>query len=249
MAKNDILIFIPTYNEGENIESLYREIKDLNLDSDILFIDDNSQDGTREIIDDLAMRNSNIHVIHRPNKMGIGSAHLEGIGFAYKNKYKTLITMDCDFTHKTKHLANFLTISQGHDLILGSRYIEKDSLKDWNLYRKFLTHFGHFLTMSLLKIPYDATGAYRLYNLDTINPDLFKLVKSRSYSFFFESLYILLQHKVRVKEIAIELPKRCYGHSKMNMRDICNSLFRLAALYIRYLFRKDLTSVGERQKL
>lgn len=235
--KSDTLIFIPTYNEHNNVKRIYRDIKDLGIEADMLFIDDNSPDGTGAVIDDLAKADNAVHVIHRMGKMGIGSAHLKGIGFAYENGYKTLITMDCDLTHKADNIKDFIDSSEGYDIVLGSRYMKNESLKEWNFYRRFLTHLGHFLTKSLLGVPQDATGAYRLYKLNRIDQDIFKDVGSSSYSFFFESLYMLAQHKYKIKEIPIELPKRCYGHSKMRMADIARSIFKLIDLYFRTIFR------------
>jgi len=96
-TKNRNLIFIPTYNESGNVEKLFLEIKSLSLVTDILFLDDNSPDGTGVIIDNIVSSNKNVFVIHRIGKLGIGSAHKEGIQWAYDNNYDILITMDCDF--------------------------------------------------------------------------------------------------------------------------------------------------------
>ena len=94
-----LLIFIPTYNESENVEVLFSHIYKLNLDAEILFLDDNSPDGTGQIIERLAADNENVHSIHRSGKQGIGSAHAAGIRWAYEHRFKYLVTMDCDFTH------------------------------------------------------------------------------------------------------------------------------------------------------
>ncbi|NQT06416.1 MAG: glycosyltransferase [Candidatus Omnitrophica bacterium] len=235
MTKDRLLIFIPTYNEHENVEKIYGEIKSLGISADILFIDDNSPDGTGRIIDELAVHDKGVYAIHRPAKLGIGSAHKEGISFAYNNSYKLLLTMDCDFTHKTEYIREFIKFADDYDIVVGSRYMEERSLEDWNLQRRFLTHFGHFLTKFLLCMPYDATGAYRLYRLDRIRPEIFKIIHSSSYSFFFESLYVLFLNGLKIKEIPIMLPRRCYGHSKMKLKDVFTSVFKLWNLCVRSL--------------
>jgi dolichol-phosphate mannosyltransferase len=228
-----LLIFVATYNEAENVEALFRRIRGLNIDADVLFLDDNSPDGTGKIIDVLAAANSNVYAIHRSGKMGIGSAHLAGIAWAYEHKYQTLVTMDCDFTHAPERIVDFLAQADKYDIIVGSRYLQKDSLRNWNLLRKTLTRVGHWLTNALLRMPYDATGAFRLYRLDQIPAGIFDLVYSRSYSFFFESLYICWLNGARIREIPIELPARTYGHSKMAWRDVIRSTTLLAHLYIK----------------
>ena len=124
------------------------------------------------------------------------------------------------------------------NIVVGSRYLKKHSLASWNLFRKTLTHFGHFLTVTLLEMPYDASGAFRLYNLRNIDRKLFSLVKSPGYSFFFESLFILNYNKIKIAEIPIELPSRTYGTSKMTFKDAWSSLSFLWNLYKRKLFDK-----------
>src|ERR1022692_282269 len=208
MFQSKTLIFIPTYNEVENVERIYREIKSLNLGTDILFLDDNSPDGTGTWIDGLVEKNNDTFIIHRSGKLGIGSAHQAGIKWAYGRSYEILVTMDCDFTHSPSYIINFIRHSDKSDIVVGSRYMKKHSLASWNLFRKFLTKLGHFLTVNLLNMPYDASGAFRLYSLKNIDKNIFSLIQSNGYSFFFESLFILNYNKVRITEIPIELPSR-----------------------------------------
>lgn len=222
-----VLIAIPTYNEKENVESLYKQLKQLGLSNDFLFVDDRSPDGTAAILDRLAAVDPAVHVLHRPGKLGIGSAHTDAIEWAYGNGYETLVTMDCDFTHQPADVPQFLNASSGADVVIGSRYANPKSLEGWNPLRKSLTHLAHFLTRTLLGMPYDATGALRVYRLRSIPKGLFSLVRSKSYSFFFESLYILYLNGYAIREIPICLPARTYGHSKMSWKDAGTSLKRL----------------------
>lgn len=236
--KSKNLILIPTYNESQNVKDLIKEISAENLDIDLLFVDDNSPDGTGRILDNLSNSNSNINIIHREKKLGIGSAHKCGIDWAYDNGYKNLITMDSDFTHKPEYLNDFLKESKNYDIVVGSRYILKESLREWSLLRRILTLTANFLTKILLNIKHDATGAFRLYNLQKIPRELFKLIESEGYSFFFESLYILNINKFSIKEIPIELPARTYGSTKMKTSDAIKSLLQLGTLFIQRLFTK-----------
>lgn len=218
------LIFIPTYNEAENVEKLINQLDELKIGFDYLFIDDNSPDHTGDLLDRLSNSRSNLYVIHRPNKMGIGSAHIDGIAWAYQHNYQILITMDSDFSHSPTYIFKLLEQSEISDVVVGSRYIQKNSLSEWNIKRKFLTHMGHFLTKLFFKMPYDATGAFRLYNLNQIPSTCFSVERSQGYSFFFESLFILFRNGFKIVEVPIDLPARTYGQSKMKFRDAFYSL-------------------------
>lgn len=229
------LVMIPTYNERENVERMCQDILALRIDLDILFVDDSSPDGTGEVLDKIAMSHANVRVVHRPGKLGIGSAHYAGIKWAYDQGYKVLITMDCDYTHPPEYIPQFLSLSETHDVVIGSRYMMDASLSEWNLLRKGLTLFGHFLTQHLLGMEYDATGAYRAYRLDCITRQTFDLVHSSGYSFFFESLYIITRNRHGVAEIPIVLPARTYGHSKMSYREAVRSAMHLVHIYLTSL--------------
>lgn len=235
---SNLLTVIPTYNERENVEALYAQIKKLGLGNDYLFVEDDSPDGTALIIERLAKQDPSIHMIQRQGKLGIGSAHLEGIRWAYAHGYRSIVTMDCDFTHQPEDIRTFLDQGQTEDIVVGSRYLDPKSLADWNLFRKCLTIAGHFLTKHLLKMPYDATGAFRYYHLDKIPEGLFGLVRSKGYSFFFESLYILRVNGCSIKEISIRLPARTYGHSKMTVKDAFDSVRLLMKTFFQTCFNK-----------
>lgn len=233
------LILIPTYNEVENSERLCHEILNLNLKgTDILFIDDNSPDGTGKLLDKISKRSRNVKVVHRIGKLGIGSAHLDGIKWAYKRGYDILVTMDCDFTHSPSDIQKIINASSGFDVVVGSRYLQKKSLEGWNVHRKVLTLAGHFVTKILLGMNYDASGAFRLYKLNGIPIKIFGLIRSNGYSFFLESLYILNFNGFRIGQIPIKLPPRTYGHSKMKFRDVFTSISRIISLYIRSIVNR-----------
>ncbi len=237
--EKELLIFIPTYNERGNVKSLYDQISALKLESDILFLDDNSPDGTGDILDRLATQDNRLKVVHRPGKGGIGTAHKAGIKWAYEKGYRKILTMDCDFTHSPDDIVEFIKYSNEYDVIVGSRYLVKDSLIGWTPYRKMLTNLGNFLTVTLLGIPYDATGAYRLYRLDRISKNFLDLIQSKGYSFMFESLHILHINKISIKEIPTALTARFDGSSKMRTKDIMESIYHLFRIYLTKLFNRQ----------
>jgi dolichol-phosphate mannosyltransferase len=239
------LIFIPTYNERDNAPELFNQILALGLDADILFLDDNSPDGTGQILDDLAATHPLLSVIHRTGKLGIGSAHLEGIQWAYNHGYTRLVTMDCDFTHSPMDISRLLETLPGCDVVVGSRWMQADSLKEWSIFRKFLTGLGHFLTRDILKVPFDATGAFRVYDLTRIPRHVFNRVTAQGYAFFFESLFLLIRNGYRVREIPIMLPKRTYGHSKMRISDALNGAGRIIKLFFATILNPQKFCVPE----
>ena len=236
MASHKTLIFVPTYNERENAPELFKQILALGLDVDVLFLDDNSPDGTGQILDELAAKHPGTYVIHRTGKLGIGSAHFDGITWAYAHGYARLLTMDCDFTHSPADIPRLLEWAHEYDVVVASRWLQSGSLPGWNVLRRFLTNFGHILTRYLLGMPQDATGAFRLYDLAKIPQHLFSAVKSRSYAFFFESLFLLRFNGFTIYEVPIVLPSRMYGHSKMDWREAARSAVRVGKLFLAKTF-------------
>ncbi len=233
---NKTLVFIPTYNERENVMKLYERIVNLKIPLDILFIDDNSPDGTGAVLDQI--NQPNIYIIHRSGKLGIGSAHRDGIAWAYSHGYEQLITMDSDFLHRPEDIPALIEKAEESDIVVASRFIGKDSLQEWSLWRKFLTTSGHAVTKLLLNIPYDITGAFRLYKIERIPQDLFKKVTSSGYSFFPESLNMLHRNGISIAEIPVKLPKRTYGNSKLKFRDMVQWFLFILQLGIRNIFSK-----------
>ena len=231
ITKYKTLIMIPTYNERNNIDFLISKLKKLKNKFDILFIDDNSPDGTGEILDKIAYKNKRIKVFHREDKLGIGSAHIDGLDWAYKNKYQRFITLDGDLTHSPEDIEKFFIKIENFDVVVGSRFIQKNSLKGWSVNRKILTYLGHFVTNVGLNLKFDSTCGFRIYNLKNINNRIFKMVRSNGYSFFIESLFLLKENKYKISEIPIILPKRAWGSSKMKISDIVKSIFVISKLF------------------
>jgi dolichol-phosphate mannosyltransferase len=231
MSDKDLLIFIPTYKERENVRLIVEGLR-YNLGKvPILFCDDNSPDGTYDVIMELAREDGAIDALKRPGKLGIGSAHKDGIREAARRGYSRLLTLDCDLTHQPSDCARFVSHDRG-DVVVGSRFVDRESLADWNWMRKALTLGGHLATTWLLRLPYDATGALRLYHLDRLGSDWVDQVQSDGYAFFFESLMVLHARGAKIEELSIRLPKRTYGSSKMSISELLKSvgmLLRLAA--------------------
>lgn len=233
---NGTLIFVPTYNERDNAPRMVEEIHALGLDADVLFVDDSSPDGTGELLDALKPKFPRLIVNHRSGKLGIGSAHAETIQWAYDHDYQQLVTLDCDFTHSPADIPAMLARAVDCDVAVGSRWVRSNSLPGWNFFRRSITMLGHLLTKFVLGISQDASGAFRAYRLDRLPADVFELVRSKGYAFFFESLFILNRNGFTIVEVPITLPARTYGHSKMSTSAALRSagfVFELALASIR----------------
>jgi dolichol-phosphate mannosyltransferase len=213
-----LLVFIPTLNESGTIREILNEIFLLDVDSDVLVIDDNSTDGTQEILSEFKKVRSEIEFLVRPSKLGIGSAHIQALNYAKKFGYEYLVTMDADGAHSPSFIPVIYSAAVSVDIVVGSRYLQKDSLKEWSFFRKILTHSIHLLTIFLLGIKHDSSSGFRCYKIASMPADLFENLSSVGYDFFFESMYVIKSQRLRVAEISIVLPARTYGHSKMTLR-------------------------------
>ena len=235
---NNIIIIAPILNEKENIDILFNKLTATNIVFDLLFIDDNSSDGSQEVIKNLLKKNQNINCIFRPKRMGIGSAHKDGFVWSYKKNYKIIITMDSDGTHDPKYIKFMIEELKNFDMVVTSRFLEKNSLQDWPLLRIFLTKLRHLTISLLLSMSYDSSGAFRCINCQKITLSDLILAKDDGYSYFWESVFILHRKKYRITQIPINLPFRIYGSSKMLMKDIFCSIYYLMIVFLKKILGK-----------
>ena len=237
---NKSLIAIPTFNESKNIKILLLDILENYKNFDVLVLDDSSPDGTGIIVVSLKSNYTNLKIIYQKKKSGIGKAHLNAIKYAKKKNYYTLITMDADLTHEPKEISNFMNQinTKEYALVVGSRFINKNSLVGWSMSRKILTNLGHFLTQVLLSIPYDATGGYRAYSLPKTSDKIINSIKEIDYEFFYESITIFHNSNLKIKEIPITLQARGAGKSKMSYYHVLKGGVKLFLVAIRLKLKK-----------
>ena len=228
------LIIIPTLNEHRNIGIIYKKIIKLYKKANILFIDDNSNDGSKHEILDLRKENKKVNYIFRKKKLGIGSAHKLGIKIAKKNNYQYVCTMDCDGTHDPKSIKIMFKNIKRYNLIMTTRFKYKNSISGWPLKRIFITKMRYYLVSIILGTKFDSSGGFRLYDLKKIKiRDIF-LAKDNNYNFFWESAFILELKKYKITEIPIILPNRTLGSSKMRLTDIFYGIFYLLKIFLVY---------------
>ena len=234
----NIIIIVPTFNEKKNIKSLFNKLTETKIRFDLLFVDDNSIDGSQEEIKKLIKENQNVNCIFRPNRMGIGSAHKDGFIWSYKKNYKTIITMDADGTHDPKYLQNLIDELKNFDIVITNRFLKKNSLEKWPLFRIFLTTLRHLTISLFLSMSYDSSGAFRCINCKKVILSDLILAKNDSYSYFWESIFILHRKKYLIGQIPIYLPFRIYGSSKMRIRDIYFSIYYLMIVFLKRILGK-----------
>src|SRR6266853_3802995 len=248
MKRNELLLFTPTYNEAENIRTLIGQLLKLGLRADILVIDDNSPDGTGDIVAGMMQNHPNLKLWKREGKQGIGSAHLTALRYAKSEGYRLFVSLDADYSHRPEDIPRLLELKDRYDIVVGSRFQRESSLREWNLFRRFLTQLGHFLTRTMLRLPFDASGGLRLYRLDRIPSSLFNRIESRDYEFFFESLTLFHTAGFKIGELPVDLPARTYGHSKMRIGHMVRGLSRLFRLAGRLALTRHRSKGDDRKE-
>lgn len=239
------LVIIPTYQEALNIATVVGALLALRPDFDILVVDDSSPDGTGEIVREIGGREPRVHLLSRPPRSGIGGAHRDGILWAYQRGYRTAATMDADLTHAPADLSRMLDSSPEFDVVVASRFTAPGSLPGWSLWRRVLTWSGHLLTRSMLGMPYDATGALRVYRISRIPRRIFELASSNGYAFIFESLLLLHVNGWRIHEVPVILPARILGSSKMSMRELRRSVTLIFCYFILRLVHPERLRISQ----
>ena len=220
------IIVIPTYNENENIERLIEEIRKLSKDFHVLIIDDSSPDGTGEIADRLAQKHSEVSVIHRPGKLGLGRAYIVGFKYALKNNYDSIFTMDADFSHQPKYLIDLGEKAKEYDLVIGSRYIKDGRIKNWPLHRLILSRGANIYVRMVTGLPiFDSTGGFNCYRKESLEKIDLDTITSDGYAFQIEIKYRLWKKRFSFKEVPITFIDRTRGTSKISKRIIFQAFF------------------------
>ncbi len=234
MSLGRIVMVVPTYNEADNITPLVDRLRSAVPVADILIVDDGSPDGTGAIADDLADRDSQVQVVHRTTKEGLGAAYLHGFRVALDQGYDVIGEMDADGSHQPEQLPRLLAALEHADLVLGSRWVPGGSVVNWPWTRQALSRGGNLYTRILLGIPVkDATGGYRLFRRTTLEKIDLAGVESVGYCFQADLAWRAVEAGLRVVEVPIEFVERVRGESKMTPDVAAESLRRITAWGLR----------------
>ena len=216
-----ITVVIPTYNEAENIRKLIPALLDLPVNNlHILIIDDNSQDGTDDIVDRLSEDNPNIQIIHRAGKMGLGTAYITGFTESMQNGSDVIIQMDADFSHPPLKIPELIQTLNHCDMVIGSRYVKGGNVDvHWPRWRKALSAWGNFYARTILGMKtHDVTGGFRAYRKSTLEALPLQLVRSNGYIYQVEMAYLVHKLGFKIAEVPIYFAEREWGASKMSFR-------------------------------
>jgi dolichol-phosphate mannosyltransferase len=223
------LIILPTYNERDNLRAMVRRIHEELPDTHVLVVDDGSPDGTGEVADELAKRDERIKVTHRPCKMGLGTAYIEGFRRGLDEGYELLWEMDTDFSHDPRYLPDMLAaIENGADLAIGSRYVAGGGTENWGLGRKILSRGGGLYARLVLGVPVqDLTSGFRCYRRQVLETIDLGSVRSEGYSFQIEMAYKTCKAGFCVEEVPIVFVDRRVGQSKMSGKIVLEAIWRV----------------------
>ena len=216
-SSNSHLVVIPTYNEIDNIEDFVNQIIKINVD--ILIVDDNSPDGTGDLVQKLSENLSQVNLLKRSGKLGLGSAYRDGFKWGLNEGYKYLVEMDADFSHSFSDLNNILQNSKNFDVVIGSRYVPGGGSSGWDFKRKLLSSYANKLSKVLLRSKInDMTSGFRSYSSEALNEINFFSTKSDGYSFQIEMTIRSIEKKLSIKEVPIIFTERSLGNSKMSKK-------------------------------
>lgn len=239
-----ITVVIPTYNEAENLPKLVSALFSLPLDLHILVVDDNSPDGTGNLAEELARTHPDrIAVLHRPGKMGLRSAYLNGFQKILDSDSQAIVQMDADFSHDPLVLTEMAKLLETKDVVLGSRYVSGGSVdKKWHVWRKWLSAFGNFYARTILGLPlHDVTTGYRMWKAEALKQLPFERIQSSGYIFLVEMIYLTHCLEFKIGEVPIYFADRRFGRSKMSFKIQVEAALRIWQVLWNY---RDLRKAG-----
>lgn len=221
------LVMIPTYNEAESIGPLVAALLELSEDLEILVIDDNSPDGTAEVVKGLA--SPRVHVLERSQKSGLGAAYRAGIEWAKEHPFLThYVTMDGDGSHRPEDLLPMLARARNVDVVMSSRWMPGGAIRNWPKYRQFISHIGTSYARTALKLPFtDLTGGFRVYSAHLINRLQIKEITSEGYCFQIEMILASTAAGATFSEVPVTFIERELGRSKMSRRIVIEALTKV----------------------
>jgi dolichol-phosphate mannosyltransferase len=244
-----ITVVTPTYNEAENLPKLVSALFSLPLDLRVLIVDDNSPDGTGRIADKLAAKfPGGVDVLHRPGKMGLRSAYLNGFQKILDGGAQAIVQMDADFSHDPSALVSMAKLLESNDIVLGSRYVQGGSVDErWPFWRKKLSAFGNYYARTILGMPlHDVTTGYRMWRRETLQQIPFERIRSTGYIFLVEMIYLAHCLEFKIGEAPIYFADRHWGKSKMSIKIQMEAAFRV--WQVRWHYR-DLKRAGKTARL
>lgn len=233
------LIIVPTYNELENIRRLLPELMALGSDIRVLVVDDNSPDGTGKLADELAAENKRITVLHRPEKLGLGSAYVAGFRHAIQQDVDCVFEMDADFSHDPAMIPKFIEEIASCDVVIGSRYISGINVVNWPMSRLLLSYFANIYTRVVTGMTIrDTTSGFKCFRREVLEHIDLDSVRSDGYAFQIEMNFRCWRKGYRVREIPIIFVDRRSGTSKLSRGVISEAVWIVWWLRLQRVLRR-----------
>jgi len=244
---NPAVVVIPTYNEKDNVRALVQAVEPACPQADLLFVDDNSPDGTGALLDELAAADTRVHVLHRPLKQGLGRAYVAGFQWALRQGYEYILEMDADFSHDPADLPRLLAAAQTADLVIGSRYIGGVRVMNWPMNRLLLSKAAALYTQIITGLQiHDPTGGFKCFHRAVLETIDLEAIRSNGYSFQIEMNHTAWQLGFRLVEVPIMFVERREGQSKMNKQIVREARWMVWKLLFRAHGRRHVHGVHPR---
>lgn len=222
------LVVVPTYNERENVAAIVPEILAQGRGIHVLVVDDNSPDGTGEVVRGLRASEPRLHLLSRAGKEGLGRAYIAGFKWAIENGYDVVVEMDADFSHRPVDLGPLVDALGSADFAVGSRYVRGGGTKNWGLIRKIISRGGGIYSRLILGFPLnDWTGGFNAWKRAALEGIGLDGVKSNGYSFQIELKYKAMRNGFRGVEVPILFEERRVGQSKMSLKIVIEAFYRV----------------------
>ncbi len=214
------LVVTPTYNEKDNLQRFVDAVRGALPGADLLVVDDASPDGTGQLADAIAARDSHVRVMHRAGKQGLGTAYIQAFTRGLAEGYDRFFEMDADLSHDVRYLPGFVqALDDGYDVVIGSRNIPGGGVEGWGLGRHFISKGGSLYSRTILGLGVkDLTSGYKAFSRRALEAIELQDVHSNGYSFQIELTYRAVRRGMRVKEVPIVFVDRTAGHSKMSRK-------------------------------
>lgn len=228
-----LLITVCTFNEAENIGSLISELRSVVPQADILVIDDNSPDGTADLVKQRSQEDSQIRILVRTTNKGLGASTVDGFQYGIDHNYRYLLNLDADFSHQPKHIPELLSAMETHDVSIGSRYIDGGSISGWKWTRHVMSRCVNFYVHVWLRLKAkDSSGSFRCYHVTKLAEIDWKKTISKGYAFQEEILYRCQRIGCTFKEVPIAFEDRTRGTTNLNSKEIVKAIWDLFKLGI-----------------
>lgn len=235
MSAVETWVIVPTYNEADNLDDLVEQLLSLPAQLGVLIVDDNSPDGTGERAEAWAARRpQHVSVVHRPGKMGLGTAYIAGFKKAFDLDANYIMTMDADFSHHPRYIPDMLNLAEHKHVVIGSRYVEGGGSRNCTWKRILLSRMANFVARTLLGLKArDATAGYRLYHREVLQSIPLEQIFSSGYSFLVEMLFMCQRRGWSIGEVPIIFEDRRKGKTKISRREVFKAQYTVLRLFVR----------------